>query len=217
MQSTAAESGFVVGLTGGIGSGKTWVSDHLAQLGAKVVDTDIIAHQLTAPSGRAMSQILAAFGSAARQPDGSLNRAYMRDLVFSNTQAKSRLEAILHPLIGEQAMAEIAASSAPYVVLVVPLLVESGRWLARIDRVLVVDCDVGTQVERVMARSKLSRDATQAIVAQQATREQRLAAADDVIVNQGTLQQLATQVENLHRNYLERARAKPVHPTPRAG
>jgi dephospho-CoA kinase len=141
----------------------------------------------------------------------------MRDLVFSNTQAKSRLEAILHPLIGEQAMAEIAASSAPYVVLVVPLLVESGRWLARIDRVLVVDCDVGTQVERVMARSKLSRDATQAIVAQQATREQRLAAADDVIVNQGTLQQLATQVENLHRNYLERARAKPVHPTPRAG
>ncbi len=217
MKSTAAETGFVVGLTGGIGSGKTLVSDHLAQLGAKVVDTDVIAHQLTAHGGRAMPLIHAAFGAAALQPDGSLNRAYMRDLAFSNTQAKSQLEAILHPLIGEQAMAEIAASTAPYVVLVVPLLVESGRWLAKVDRVLVVDCDVETQIKRVMARSKLSREATEAIVAQQATREQRLAAADDVIVNRGTPQQLATQVEALHRNYLERARAKSMPLVPRAG
>jgi dephospho-CoA kinase len=204
----ASASSFVVGLTGGIGSGKTTVSDAFAQLGVQVVDTDVIAHQLTAPGGRAMPAILNAFGPAAALADGSLNRAYMREAAFSNAHTKKQLETILHPLIGEQANAEVEASSAPYVLLVVPLLVESGRWLARVDRVLLVDCDVATQIDRVMRRSQLSRDAVLAIVAQQASRDQRQAAADDVIVNEGVTTQLHARVRDLHQIYLALANAK---------
>jgi dephospho-CoA kinase len=196
---------FSVGLTGGIGSGKTTVADMFAALGASVIDTDQIAHALTGPHGAAMPALLAEFGADYAVPDGALDRARMRSLVFSDPGARARLETILHPKIREATAAAAAIATGPYTIFVVPLLVESGTWRERLSRLLVVDCPEPRQIERVMARSGLQEAQVQAIMAAQASREQRLAAADDVITNDDGLEGLAPQVERLHRFYLDYA------------
>lgn len=199
---------FAVGLTGGIGSGKTTVADLFAKHGVSIVDTDVIAHCITAPGGAAMPLIEQAFGAQYVASDGALDRAKMRALVFSDDAAKAKLEAITHPLIRAETEREREAATGPYVVIVVPLLVESGTWRSRVDRVLVVDCGLETQIARVMRRNALSREQVLAIIARQATREARLAAADDVIVNDDTpFEQLSEEVRRLHRRYLTLARA----------
>jgi dephospho-CoA kinase len=199
---------FAVGLTGGIGSGKTTVADLFAAHGVAVVDTDVIAHRITAPGGDAMPLIEAAFGRQFVAADGSLDRAKMRALVFSDNAAKLRLEAITHPLIRTETERERGAATGPYVLIVVPLLVESGTWKSRVDRVLVVDCSVETQIARVMHRNAFSRKQVLAIVARQATREARVAAADDVILNDhAALDRLTEEVRRLHRYYQKLARA----------
>lgn len=194
----------IVGLTGGIGSGKSTVADRLAALGAAVVDTDVIAHELTGAQGAAMSQIAAAFGPSVVRPDGALDRVAMRRLVFSDPAAKCRIEAILHPLIRRESEVRCqSATVAPYVLLVVPLLVESGAYRQRVDRILVVDCDEATQRSRVIARSGLSSAEAQAIMATQASRAERLAVADDVVFNGGGRDDLNAQLVALHQRYLE--------------
>lgn len=199
---------FAVGLTGGIGSGKTTVADLFAKHGVSVVDTDVIAHRITAPGGAAMPLIEQAFGAQYVASDGALDRAKMRALVFSDDAAKAKLEAITHPLIRAETEREREAATGPYVVIVVPLLVESGTWRSRVDRVLVVDCGLETQIARVMRRNAFSREQVLAIIARQATREARLAAADDVVVNDDTpFEQLSEEVRRLHRRYLTLARA----------
>ncbi|KVZ42554.1 dephospho-CoA kinase [Burkholderia ubonensis] len=200
-----------VGLTGGIGSGKTTVADLFAARGASIVDTDLIAHRITAPGGLAMPAIEQAFGPDFVAADGSLDRAKMRALIFSDDAARRRLEAITHPLIRTETDREGREARGAYVMFVVPLLVESGSWKSRVDRVLVVDCDVETQIARVMRRNRFTREQVEAIIARQATRDARLAAADDVIVNDATtpdaLAALAAQVDALHQRYLAGAAA----------
>ncbi|KVC81528.1 dephospho-CoA kinase [Burkholderia ubonensis] len=197
-----------VGLTGGIGSGKTTVADLFAARGASIVDTDLIAHRITAPSGLAMPAIEQAFGPDFVAADGSLDRAKMRALIFSDDAARRRLEAITHPLIRAETDREGREARGAYVMFVVPLLVESGSWKSRVDRVLVVDCDVETQIARVMRRNRFTREQVEAIIARQATRDARLAAADDVIVNDATTPDaLAAQVDALHQRYLAGAAA----------
>ena len=198
---------FVVGLTGGIGSGKSAVAVLFAELGADIVDTDAIAHQLTGRGGAAIEPIRAAFGGSVITPEGALDRAAMRRLVFSDPAAKQRLEAILHPMIRVEADLRCVSAQGAYVILVVPLLVETGSYRGRVDRILVVDCAEATQVARTMARSGLTEAEVRAIMAVQAGREARLAAADDVIDNDGGLEALRAQVEALHRRYLDTARA----------
>ena len=194
---------FVVGLTGGIGSGKSTVAELFAELGASIVDTDVIVHQLTAAHGAAMPAIEAAFGAQVRLADGALDRVAMRQRVFSDPAARNRLEGILHPLIREQSELRCHASPAPaYVLLVVPLLVESGIYRERVHRVLLVDCDESVQVARVVARSGLSTAQVRAIMATQATRSERLAAADDVVDNNARPEALRAQVQALHQAYL---------------
>jgi dephospho-CoA kinase len=200
-----------IGLTGGIGSGKSMVADMLAARGAAIVDTDIIAHQLTAPGGAAMPAIRAAFGNAFVTPDGSLDRKAMREHVFSDPSARKQLEAILHPLIGAETEAAALRAGGLYLVFVVPLLVESGRWIDRVHRVLVVDCPESVQLERVMRRNHLSHGQVEAIMSSQASRAQRLAAADDVIVNDADREALEQQVARLHDAYLVLARSGPEH------
>ena len=200
---------FAVGLTGGIGSGKTTIADLFATHGVAVVDTDVIAHRITAPGGAAMPLIEQAFGSQYLASDGSLDRAKMRALVFSDDAARGRLESITHPLIRAETERERHAAEGPYVIIVVPLLVESGAWRTRVDRVLVVDCSVETQIERVMRRNAFSRNQVLAIIARQATREARLNCADDVLVNDNApLEYLAQEVCRLHEHYLTLAGAR---------
>jgi dephospho-CoA kinase len=197
---------FVVGLTGGIGSGKSTVADLFAAHGVPLVDTDLIAHRITAPHGMAMPRIAAEFGTAFIAADGSLDRARMRELVFSDDGARKRLEAITHPLIRAETEREQREAQGPYVIVVVPLLVESGSWKSRVNRVLTVDCSVDTQISRVMSRNGFSRDQVLAIIARQAMREARLAAADDVIDNDNApLDALKAQVDAQHRAYLSLA------------
>jgi dephospho-CoA kinase len=197
---------FAVGLTGGIGSGKSTVADLFAARGVAIVDTDLIAHQITAPHGVAMPKIATEFGASFVAPDGSLDRARMRTLVFSDDGARRRLEAITHPLIRTETERAKLEAAGPYVMMVVPLLVESGNWKTRVERVLTVDCSVETQVERVMRRNGFAREQVLAIIARQATREARLAAADDVIVNEDTsIEELRRRVDNLHALYLSLA------------
>ncbi len=196
---------YVVGLTGGIGSGKSAAAAEFARLGAAVVDTDAIAHELTAPNGAAIEAIRRLFGDQYIAADGAMDRAKVRQLAFSDANAKQRLEALLHPLIRDESQRRIAQAAAPYVVLVVPLLVESRAYRERVQRVLVVDCPEEEQVARVRQRSGLAEDEIRRIIAAQAPRAQRLAAADDVIDNGGPLQALAGQVRRLHERYLELA------------
>lgn len=196
---------FSVGLTGGIGSGKTTVADMFAARGAAIIDTDLIAHDLTAPNGAAIAQIRSAFGPEFLSPDGAMDRAKMRDHVFADPVAKSRLEAILHPLIRIETERAAREAQGAYLMFVVPLLVESESWRQRVSRVLVVDCAEETQARRVMNRSGLAETQVRAIMAAQASRHQRLAAADDIIDNDGDSSALAPQVERLHALYLELA------------
>jgi dephospho-CoA kinase len=181
----AAARALRLGLTGGIGSGKSTVATQLAELGAAIVDTDLIARELTTPGGAAIPAIASTFGADAIGSDGALDRARMRDIVFADPSARRRLEAILHPLIGAETERRAAAATSPVIVFDVPLLVESGRWTALVDRVWVVDCSEETQRTRVMARSDWSEQAVLAVIAQQATRAQRRAVADVVIHNEG--------------------------------
>jgi len=192
---------FVVGLTGGIGSGKSTVADLFAARGATVVDTDAIAHELTAPGGAAIDAIRARFGEAVLRADGSLDRDAMRALAFDDPRAREALESILHPMIRAESERRIAAASGPYAMHVVPLLVESAGRSGRFDRVLVVDCPVPVQIARVQRRSGLTVDRIESILAAQASREARLACADDVIDNSGDADALDAQVEALHRRY----------------
>lgn len=203
---------FVIGLTGGIGSGKSTVADLFAARGVPIVDTDLIAHRITAPHGVAMAQIAQAFGAEFVAPDGSMDRARMRTLVFGDESARKRLEAITHPLIRSETERETREANGPYVIVVVPLLVESGTWKTRVDRVLTVDCSVETQIARVMRRNAFTREQVLAIIARQATREARLAAADDVVVNDNgaTLETLGHDVDALHKTLLTLAAKKPT-------
>ena len=193
----------VIGLTGGIGSGKSTVADLFYRLGVTVVDTDRIAHELTGAEGAAMPEIIAAFGKDIALPQGALDRAAMRQRVFTDASAKTRLEAILHPKIRQESRQRCQAATSVYVLLAVPLLVETGVWRQEVRRVLVVDCDEATQIARVKARSALSAAEVLAIMATQATRSERLAVADDVILNNGTPEALEPQVQALHQRYVE--------------
>jgi len=197
----------VVGLTGGIGSGKSAAAAEFERLGATVVDTDAIAHALTAPGGAAMAEIRKVFGTEVLAASGALDRDKMRARVFADPGAKKALEALLHPMIREESLRLIAGARGPYVIHVVPLLVESPDYRSRVDRVLVIDAPEELQVERVRSRSGLSEAQVRAILAAQATRAQRLAAADDLIENRGTIEALREQVAALHRKYLEYSQA----------
>ncbi|HEX8883768.1 MAG TPA: dephospho-CoA kinase, partial [Noviherbaspirillum sp.] len=196
---------FAVGLTGGIGCGKTTVADMFAAHGASVIDTDQIAHSLTAPHGAAMPALVAEFGPEFATPEGALDRAKMRALVFADPGARARLEGILHPRIREATAAAALLATGPYVMFVVPLLIESGTWRERVARVLTIDCPEEVQVARVMARNGLSESQVRAIMAAQVTRAERQAAADDIILNDDGLEALLPQVERLHSFYLAEA------------
>lgn len=201
--------GLHIGLTGGIGSGKSTVARLLEARGAVLIDTDAIARALTLPGGAAIDSIRAEFGSGVIDGTGALDRARMRELVFANAHAKERLEAILHPMIGLECNRQALASAEKTTVFDVPLLTESSHWRTRVDRILVVDCTPETQVVRVMSRSGWSREAVLAVIAQQATRERRRACADAVIHNEDlSLDELAGQVDMLlaHWHAVEQSR-----------
>ena len=204
---------YVVALTGGIGSGKTAVSDMLKAHGAAVVDTDVIARELTASGGAAMPQLIEMFGPQIAAPDGSMDRTSMRKIAFSDPGARKRLEGVLHPMIRSEAARQVAAANTPYVVLVVPLLVEAkAAYQPLLDRTLVVDCPESVQIERTMRRSNLTREEAQRILASQASRSDRLALANDVVVNDTSLDALAAAVQGLHRTYLAAAADKARQP-----
>ena len=193
---------FVIGLTGGIGSGKSAAADEFARLGATVVDTDAIAHELTQKGGAAVPEVERIFGKDYIAA-GALDRKKMRDHVFADPAAKRKLEQLLHPMIREESARRIAAATSPYVVHVVPLLIESPDYRRRVDRVLVIDAPEQIQLARVRERSRLSDDEVRAIMRTQVPRAARLAAADDVIDNGGSRDALRNQVAVLHQKYLQ--------------
>jgi dephospho-CoA kinase len=209
---------FVVAITGGIGSGKSTVAKQFVTHGISVIDSDALAHSLTLPGGVAIPAISQAFGADFIEPDGRMNRIKMRELVFSDSTAKAKLESILHPLIREastKAMSDAAAKS-PYVIVDIPLLVETAEhedsWAKRANRILVVDCPVELQIQRVISRSldktgsAMTPAEVQAIIAKQAPREAKLALATDIIVNDKTADELPAQVLTLHNLYLRLSR-----------
>jgi len=195
-----------VGLTGGIGAGKSTVADRLAALGASIVDTDEVARHLTGPAGAAMEQLRREFGAKYVTPEGSLDRDAMRSLAFEDAGARARLEAILHPAIRAESDARIARATGPYVVIVVPLLFETRGYRDRVARVLVVDCPEALQLSRTMARSRLPEAEVRAIMAAQWPRWRRLQMADDVIWNGGEPGALDAQCERMHSRYAELAK-----------
>ncbi len=197
----------VIGLTGGIGSGKSTAADLFAARGATLVDTDLIAHALTGPEGAAMPAIRAAFGDGVIAADGRLDRAAMRARAFGDPGERKRLESILHPMIRAESERQVREAQGLYTILVVPLLVESGRWRERVHRLLVIDCPAEVQIARVMTRSRLSREQVEAILAAQASREARRAAADDLVDNGGPESALAAQVDALAEVYRALAQA----------
>jgi dephospho-CoA kinase len=200
---------YTVGLTGGIGSGKTMVANLFAARGASAIDTDQIAHELTAPGGIAIPEIKARFGDAFITSAGALDRARMRQHVFTDPAAKTELESILHPLIYIETVRKAVQATGSYLIFAVPLLVESGTWQNRVSRVLVVDCSEELQVQRVMRRNELGETQVRAIMATQASRETRLAIADDVILNNGDGAALIPQIDRYHAFYLSMANAGP--------
>ena len=197
----------VVGLTGGIGSGKSAAADEFARLGATVVDTDAIAHELTGPGGAAVPEVRRLFGKAFVDASGAMDRKRMRDLVFTDAEERERLETLLHPMIRAESARRIAAATGPYALLVVPLLIESAGYRERVGRVLVVDCPEAIQITRVRQRSGLPEEEIRRIIASQVQREKRLAAADDVIDNSGPISALQQQTRKLHETYLKLAAA----------
>ncbi len=198
---------YCVGVTGGIGSGKSSAAALFAELGAGIIDTDDIAHELTRPGGLAMPDITTAFGAGIVATDGSLDRAAMRKRVFAEPAQRKVLEGILHPLIRAEARNRVARSTAPYVMLVVPLLLETGGYPDLVRRVLVIDCDESLQVSRTMQRSGLAAEAVRAIMAVQLPRQQRLDRANDVLSNDGDIARLRSQVALLHDCYRKLAAA----------
>lgn len=196
--------GLRIGLTGGIGSGKSTVATMLVARGALLVDTDAISRALTASGGAAIDAIRSAFGAQAIAADGSMDRARMRELAFTDATVKGRLEGILHPMITAETTRQAQAAPHRVTVFDVPLLVETGRWRSRVDRVLLVDCSEATQLARVLTRSGWTREAALAVISQQASREARRAAADAVIVNDGLdLAQLEREVDLLWGRWRE--------------
>jgi dephospho-CoA kinase len=196
-----------VGLTGGIASGKTTVAKLFAARGIEVIDTDAIAREIVAPGRAALGRIVETFGRGVLDSSGALDRRRMRTLVFTDPAQRGRLEAILHPLIVDEMTRRSAQAQGPYLVLVIPLLAETGSR-TYVDRVLVVDCPVEVQVARLLARDAEDERQALAMIASQATREQRLALADDVISNDGDLRKLEAQVEALDGKYRELSRAR---------
>lgn len=200
---------YVVGLTGGIGSGKSAAAAEFARLGAAVVDADAIAHELTAAGGAAIAEIRRQFGAESIDAAGALDRRHMREKVFADPALRKRLELILHPMIRAESQRRIAGvetqKSAPYVLYVVPLLIESPGYRKRVGRVLVIDCPESLQVSRVRQRSGQSEEEVRRILASQIQRETRLAAADDIIDNSGTIAALQQAVRKLHEKYLQLA------------
>lgn len=201
MMAAAAETPPRVGLTGGIASGKTTVSEMFAREGVPVIDSDVIAREVVAPGTTLRAALFERFGPAIRTVDGELDRAALRRIVFDDPQQRRELESMLHPAIRARAEELAQAAGGPYQIHVVPLLVETGGG-SRYARVLVVDCPESLQIARLRARTQISEQEARAILASQATRAQRLAAADDVIVNDGTPEMLAARVAALHARYL---------------
>jgi len=197
---------FCIGLTGGIGCGKSTVAHLFAELGATIIDTDAISHALTQPSTAGFNAIITHFGPNYQQSDGTLDRGKLRSLIFSDATAKQALESILHPLIYAEVLAAVQACQAPYAVIVVPLLFETENYFPLVQRSLVVDCAEESQVARTTARSGLSETTVRAIMAHQLSRAARLACADDVISNENELDTLRPQVAALHAQYLSLAR-----------
>ena len=192
----------VIGLTGGIGSGKSTVARMFAAVGVPVIDTDEISHALTAPDGAAISLLRQVFGADIFKPDGALDRASLRSRVLADEQARLELEAILHPMIRNVVQCRLTATQAPYALVVIPLLVETGAYQTMLDRVLVVDCGEDVQIKRALDRGGWSMAEILAIMDKQANRETRLKHADDVIANEGDEANLAIQVATLHQTYL---------------
>lgn len=192
---------FRVGLTGGIASGKSTVADMFAELGVPVIDTDVIARQVVEPGQPALAEIRQQFGGDVIAADGTLDRAAMRRAIFADDDARQQLEAILHPIIRDEAMRQSRAAGGDYQLIVVPLLVESPMRHA-MDRILVVDCGVDVQIERLLERDAETESQARKIVAAQASREARLAIADDVVRNDGSLDETGQQVDALHAHYL---------------
>ncbi|MBL8501199.1 MAG: dephospho-CoA kinase [Nitrosomonas sp.] len=199
---------FVVGLTGGIGCGKSSASQFFAELGIDVIDTDVIARKLTQPDGQAIGLIRDSFGDAFLTANGSLDREKMRNQVFSDSHARRKLEKILHPLILKEVIEQIEQTRSPYIVLVVPLLFETDDYDDIIQRSLVVDCEESMQISRTMARSQLSEQQVKAIMAQQISRQTRLQKTDDIITNNQDVDFLKAEVIQLHRKYLILAKNK---------
>ncbi len=200
-----------VGLTGGIGSGKSTVAAMFAAKGAPVIDTDEIAREIVRVGTPAYAAIINAFGHTTLDANGAIDRARLRERVFGDSRARRQLEAILHPRIRAEAETRLARLSAPYCILVVPLLIETD-FHELVDRILVVDADEATQIARTMARSGLSRAAVEAILAAQTTRATRRERADDVIVNSGELSELAPQIDSVHERYLALSLSQPAPP-----
>ncbi len=196
-----------IGLTGGIGSGKSTVAELFARRGVPVIDTDVLAREVVVPGQPALAEIARTFGHDVLDPNGQLDRSRLRERVFDDPAARRTLEAILHPRIRAAVQTRLARLKAPYCVIVVPLLVET-NFVDLVDRVLVVDTEERQRIERTRARDRVPADAVRQIIAAQATREQRLAAADDVITNNGTLADLERQVDRLHAQYLALAENK---------
>ena len=203
----------LIGLTGGIGSGKTAVSTLLSQLGAGIVDTDLIAHQITAPHGKAIALIQKEFGADFIDPNGALDRAKMRALVFEDPHSREILERITHPLIREETISQawhLAKNGCAYIVFVVPLLIESKAWLELIDHLVVVDCSEEMQISRVMQRSNLTRPEVVRILNAQVSREERLSHADTIVQNNGNFEQLSKEVHLLHQKILDSTKGLPT-------
>ncbi len=189
-----------IGLTGGIGSGKSTVCRLFAELGAPIIDADIIARELVKPHAYALNQLVNQFGADILNSDATLNRAYLRDLVFSDKTKKAQLDQIMHPLIYDEIERQIKALNSPYCVIAIPLLLET-QQMQRVDRIAVVDCNADTQLLRVVNRDHLKPEQVISIIASQMPRQQRLSFANDVIDNSGSAEQLAEQVKRLHNSY----------------
>ncbi|WON77699.1 dephospho-CoA kinase [Serratia sp. UGAL515B_01] len=197
---------YIVALTGGIGSGKSTVADAFSRLGTTIVDADVIARQVVEPGTSALLAIVQHFGNGVLLPEGSLNRSALRQRIFSHPDEKTWLNRLLHPLIQQETQNQLAKAKSPYVLWVIPLLVENGLQ-DRADRVLVIDVDCETQLTRTIARDNISRQQALNILSAQVSREQRLAIADDVIDNSGTAQEIGPSVAALHQRYLELAKS----------
>lgn len=209
MANSSSDQPFTVALTGGIASGKTLVSDEFKKLNVAIIDADIIAHQVVQAGWPALLEIKKAFGPGILGKDGQLRRRKLRELIFTNPTARTKLESILHPIIRDEIKQSILAVKAPYCIVVIPLLVEGGSY-PMVNRILVVDVDTKTQISRLMARDDSNRQQAEQALASQANRQQRLAIADDVLENSGGIDEVRAKVAHLHQRYLKMAELQVV-------